>query len=234
MQNLNRFVTYIYSYLNLERDVNVGFAKVDRRGDYVRMEIQIRKKVLEKKAGIYLLAGDIMRPTAILIGRIYFDTETGIYKGRIPVADIGGSGYSFEQIIGLYIKNEEEMFASQWIEEELRLANLVFWEEETKEEEIEEKTEVIPMESSDNKEQEMEMRETEEQEMDAYNTYGQFSNDEIEKDPVVQMEEKKITMRATEEQPAYDWRYEWEKLDRGPGNELVLGLALWTRNKRKS
>lgn len=234
MQNLNRFVTYIYSYLNLERDVNVGFAKVDRRGDYVRMEIQIRKKVLEKKAGIYLLAGDIMRPTAILIGRIYFDKETGIYKGRIPVADIGGSGYSFEQIIGLYIKNEEEMFASQWIEEELRLANLVFWEEETKEEEIEEKTEVIPMESSDNKEQEMEMRETEEQEMDAYNTYGQFSNDEIEKDPVVQMEEEKITMRATEEQPAYDWRYEWEKLDRGPGNELVLGLALWTRNKRKS
>ncbi len=27
--------------------------------------------------------------------------------------------------------------------------------------------------------------------------------------------------------------YEWEKLDKNPGNELVFGLALWTRNKGK-
>ena len=41
------------------------------------------------------------------------------------------------------------------------------------------------------------------------------------------------TLRATEAGPQYDWRYEWEKLDKSPGNELVFGLALWTRNKGK-
>ena len=31
MQKLNRFVTYIYSYRDSQRDTNVGFAKVDSR-----------------------------------------------------------------------------------------------------------------------------------------------------------------------------------------------------------
>lgn len=44
MQKLNRFVTYIYSYRDSQRDTNVGFAKVDCRGGIVRLEIQIRKK----------------------------------------------------------------------------------------------------------------------------------------------------------------------------------------------
>ena len=43
MQKLNRFVTYIYSYRDSQRDTNVGFAKVDCRGGIVRLEIQIRK-----------------------------------------------------------------------------------------------------------------------------------------------------------------------------------------------
>lgn len=30
------------------------------------------------------------------------------------------------------------------------------------------------------------------------------------------------TLRATEAEPQYDWRYEWEKLDKSPGNELVF------------
>ena len=49
MQKLNRFVTYIYSYRDSQRDTNVGFAKVDCRGGIVRLEIQIRKKIKETK-----------------------------------------------------------------------------------------------------------------------------------------------------------------------------------------
>ena len=49
MQKLNRFVTYIYSYRDSQRDTNVGFAKVDSRGGIVRLEIQIRKKIKETK-----------------------------------------------------------------------------------------------------------------------------------------------------------------------------------------
>lgn len=49
MQKLNRFVTYIYSYRDSQRDTNVGFAKVDSRGGIVRLEIQIRKKIRKQK-----------------------------------------------------------------------------------------------------------------------------------------------------------------------------------------
>lgn len=198
MQNLNRFVTYIYSYREYEKDINVGFAKADKRGDYVRMEMQIRKKTAKKeRAQVYLLVGEAEHPTALPAGIMYFENETGTYKGKIPVDNIADSGYSFEQVKGLYLKSEEEMFASQWVEEELRLSKIIFKtedkEDKTKEEDKEDKTE--------------------EKELKA-----------------AQMP----TIAATEQKPLYDWKYEWEKLDQGAGTELVLGLALWTRNKGKS
>ena len=83
MQKLNRFVTYIYSYRDSQRDTNVGFAMVDCRGGIVRLEIQIRKKIKEtKEAQICLLAGTPAQPEAIPIGTMKFEKETGIYKGR--------------------------------------------------------------------------------------------------------------------------------------------------------
>lgn len=116
MQKLNRFVTYIYSYRDSQRDTNVGFAKVDCRGGIVRLEIQIRKKIKEtKEAQICLLAGTPTQPEAIPIGTMKFEKETGIYKGRFPVNELGGSAYTFEQVTGLYIKGERELFASSTI-----------------------------------------------------------------------------------------------------------------------
>ncbi|MGN0291060.1 MAG: hypothetical protein ACI4C5_03945 [Lachnospiraceae bacterium] len=198
MQNLNRFVTYIYSYREYEKDINVGFAKADKRSDYVRMEMQIRKKTAKKeRAQVYLLVGEVEHPTALPAGIMYFENETGTYKGKIPVDNIADSGYSFEQVKGLYLKSEEEMFASQWVEEELKLSKIIFKKEDkedrTKEEDKEDKT----------KEKELKTAQV-------------------------------PTIAATEQKPLYDWRYEWEKLDQGAGTELVLGLALWTRNKGKS
>ena len=52
MQKLNRFVTYIYSYRDSQRDTNVGFAKVDCRGGIVRLEIQIRNKGNKRSADL--------------------------------------------------------------------------------------------------------------------------------------------------------------------------------------
>ena len=125
MQKLNRFVTYIYSYRDSQRDTNVGFAKVDCRGGIVRLEIQIRKKIKEtKEAQICLLAGTPTQPEAIPIGVMKFEKETGIYKGRFSASELGGSTYTFEQVTGLYIKGERELFASQWTQEEIRIAGV--------------------------------------------------------------------------------------------------------------
>lgn len=255
MQKLNRFVTYIYSYRDSQRDTNVGFAKVDCRGGIVRLEIQIRKKIKEtKEAQICLLAGTPAQPEAIPIGTMKFEKETGIYKGRFSASKLGGSTYTFEQVTGLYIKGERELFASQWTQEEIRIAEVRVLVVEEKPEEgmlqenpsqerriSEEQMQGEPSQGTDFQEKHQQQREVpEEYQQKQQTTEAQPETLQTESLQRRQRQGRQRreqpespTLRATEAGPQYDWRYEWEKLDKNPGNELVFGLALWTRNKGK-
>lgn len=255
MQKLNRFVTYIYSYRDSQRDTNVGFAKVDSRGGIVRLEIQIRKKIKEtKEAQICLLAGTPTQPEAIPIGVMKFEKETGIYKGRFSASELGGSTYTFEQVTGLYIKGERELFASQWTQEEIRIAGVRVLAVEEKPEEgmlqenpsqerriPEEQMQGEPSQETDFQEKHQQQREVpEEYQQKQQTTEAQPETLQTESLQRRQRQGRQRreqpespTLRATEAESQYDWRYEWEKLDKSPGNELVFGLALWTRNKGK-
>lgn len=255
MQKLNRFVTYIYSYRDSQRDTNVGFAKVDCRGGIVRLEIQIRKKIKEtKEAQICLLAGTPTQSEAIPIGVMKFEKETGIYKGRFSASELGGSTYTFEQVTGLYIKGERELFASQWTQEEIRIAEVrVLTIEEKPEERMlqenpsqerripEEQMQGEPSQGTDFQEKHQQQREVpEEYQQKQQTTEAQPETLQTESLQRRQRQGRQRreqsespTLRATEAESQYDWRYEWEKLDKSPGNELVFGLALWTRNKGK-
>lgn len=255
MQKLNRFVTYIYSYRDSQRDTNVGFAKVDCRGGIVRLEIQIRKKIKEtKEAQICLLAGTPTQPEAIPIGVMKFEKETGIYKGRFSASELGGSTYTFEQVTGLYIKGERELFASQWTQEEIRIAGVRILAVEEKPEEgmLQENPSQerrIPEEQMQGElSQGTDFQEKHQQQREVPEEYQQKQQTTEAQPETLQTESlqrrqrqgrqrreqpESPTLRATEAEPQYDWRYEWEKLDKSPGNELVFGLALWTRNKGK-
>lgn len=254
MQKLNRFVTYIYSYRDSQRDTNVGFAKVDCRGGIVRLEIQIRKKIKEtKEAQICLLAGTPTQPEAIPIGTMKFEKETGIYKGRFSASELGGSTYTFEQVTGLYIKGERELFASQWTQEEIRIAEVrvLTIEEKPEERTSQEKhlqEEGMPREQMQGASQGTDFQEKHQQQREVPEEYQQKQQTSETQPETLQTESlqrrqrqgrqrreqpESPTLRATEAGPQYDWRYEWEKLDKSPGNELVFGLALWTRNKGK-
>lgn len=219
MQNLNRFVTYVYSYRDYERDVNVGFAKVDRRGDLVRMEIQIRKKGGGKgETEICLLAGDPKNPLAIPIGSIHFEGDTGTYQGRIRAENIEGSGYGFDRITGLYLKNEEALYASQWIEEDLQLRAVTLLKREDGKKGKEDKMQIEAVPGAEQMLSDVQKEAAP----------GKLAAAQC---PV---SKEDSTLKAMAGNPLYDWRYEWEKLDQGPDKELVLGIALWTRNKGKS
>lgn len=255
MQKLNRFVTYIYSYRDSQRDTNVGFAKVDCRGGIVRLEIQIRKKIKEtKEAQICLLAGTPTQPEAIPIGVMKFEKETGIYKGRFSASELGGSTYTFEQVTGLYIKGERELFASQWTQEEIRIAGVrvLTIEEKPEERTSQEKhlqEEGMPREQMQGEpSQGTDFQEKHQQQREVPEEYQQKQQTTEAQPETLQTESlqrrqrqgrqrreqpESPTLRATEAESQYDWRYEWEKLDKSPGNELVFGLALWTRNKGK-
>jgi len=183
-----------------------------------------------------------------------FEKETGIYKGRFSASELGGSTYTFEQVTGLYIKGERELFASQWTQEEIRIAGVRVLAVEEKPEEgmlqenpsqerriSEEQMQGEPSQGTDFQEKHQQQREVpEEYQQKQQTTEAQPETLQTES---LQRRERQgrqrreqpesPTLRATEAEPQYDWRYEWEKLDKSPGNELVFGLALWTRHKGK-
>lgn len=202
MSKTNHFVTYIYSYEYNQKDKNAGFAKVDCRGEYIRLETQIRKKSMEREdVDICFLVKNENKLLAIPMGSIHFEREMGNFKGRFLVKDIGQTGYNFENVTGMYVKTQGEVFASQWLEEELNLSQIEIYKKQEEKKE-EEKISPKPV---------------------------------VSKAAEVKKEENRdATIKATEAKELYDWRYEWEKLDQHSGNELVFGLALWTRNKGKS
>ena len=233
------------------------------------------KKIKEtKEAQICLLAGTPAQPEAIPIGTMKFEKETGIYKGRFPVNELGGSTYTFEQVTGLYIKGERELFASQWTQEEIRIAEVrvLTIEEKPEERTSQEKhlqEEGMPREQMQQRgiqreqmqqggiareqmqgepSQGTDFQEKHQQQREVPEEYQQKQQTTEAQPETLQTESlqrrqrqgrqrreqpESPTLRATEAEPQYDWRYEWEKLDKSPGNELVFGLALWTRNKGK-
>ena len=231
MQKLNRFVTYIYSYRDSQRDTNVGFAKVDCRGGIVRLEIQIRKKIKEtKEAQICLLAGTPTQPEAIPIGVMKFEKETGIYKGRFSASELGGSTYTFEKHLQEEGMPREQMQQRGIQREQMQQGGIA-----------REQMQGEPSQGTDFQEKHQQQKGiSEESQQEQQTTEAQPETLQTESLQRRQRQGRQRreqpespTLRATEAGPQYDWRYEWEKLDKNPGNELVFGLALWTRNKGK-
>lgn len=221
MQNLNHFVTYIYSYEQGVKHRNAGFAKIDYRGEVVRMEAQIKTESGQKEdADICLLIKEAERILAIPVAEIRFENGVANYKGRFFAKKIGKSNHHFEEVTGLYIKTKRETFASQWIDEELKVNQIAVYREQKQEQKEPQKTE-------EQKEEIPQVQNAQQQERQPENV--QAKNRQFE-----QSGKDSATLQTAEIKEPYDWRYEWEKLDQSAGNELVFGLALWTRNKGKS
>ena len=175
-----------------------------------------------------------------------FEKETGIYKGRFSASELGGSTYTFEQVTGLYIKGERELFASQWTQgrDPHRESQSIGGRRETGRRNV--AGESITGKKNTRKqmgrtvlrdrfsEKHQQQREVPEE----YQQKQQTTEAQPETLQTESLQRRQRQGRQRREQPKarhcgrqrpkpqYDWRYEWEKLDKSPGNELVFGLAL--------
>ncbi len=217
------------------------------------------KKIKEtKEAQICLLAGTPAQPEAIPIGTMKFEKETGIYKGRFPVNELGGSTYTFERVTGLYIKGERELFASQWTRggdpysggqsinnrretgrknftgetftgrrnaKRADAAKRGIQREQMQQGGIaREQMRGEPSQGTDFQEKHQQQREVPEE----YQQKQQTSETQPETLQTESLQRRQRqgrqrreqpespTLRATEAGAQYDWRYEWEKLDKSP------------------
>ena len=104
MSNYRRLISYIYAYEGGVKGKNIGFAKIEVRGEQCRIYVSVKKiYVGSNDIGVYLLAPS----DEILLGRIFVRGGTGEFRMNVNSSNIEGSGCAMEACYGLTIHDVE-------------------------------------------------------------------------------------------------------------------------------
>ena len=111
----NRFVAYIYAYVDGKKGANAGFARIEVRNDRVKFKINMKNifSLLE----VALVYEENGQYKLIKIGKAEFRGDKGEFNYEGNCEDIEASGVGFEGIKGICMSGEhpEKIFyASEW------------------------------------------------------------------------------------------------------------------------
>ena len=111
----NRFVAYIYAYVEGKKGANAGFARIEVRNDRVKFKINMKNifSLLE----VALVYEENGQYKLIKIGKAEFRGDKGEFNYEGNCEDIEASGVGFEGIKGICMSGEhpEKIFyASEW------------------------------------------------------------------------------------------------------------------------
>lgn len=107
MAEYQRFVAYIYEYINGRKNRNAGFAKVEIRNGICRIQVHIQDVMApDGKIKIFGFVRQAEKLPAVLLGEGL--ASQGRLERRIttPEETVGGSSFSFGQLGGICIKSE--------------------------------------------------------------------------------------------------------------------------------
>lgn len=124
MNHYERIVSYIHQYQGGVKGANVGYAKIEKRGEDCRIQVQLRNGHLSKNPQSYLfkqLQGGIR---AVPMGEMSMSGNEIYYKGSTAVGKLFGEDLSLEEVDGLLIYlNREYYFATSWKNDSIYLGN---------------------------------------------------------------------------------------------------------------
>lgn len=128
---MQRFVTYIYAYENNNKNQNVGFAKVDIRGDYCQVEIHLKRTgYTNVKCPVYLFVRENEVIVGAEIGEIALVNGCGDFVRQLNCNGVGETPYCMKDMKGILIfLDDTVMFASQWDERAIYRDNFKPYEE---------------------------------------------------------------------------------------------------------
>lgn len=128
---MQRFVTYIYAYENNNKNQNVGFAKVDIRGDYCQVEIHLKRTgYTNVKCPVYLFVREDTVIAGVKIGEIALVNGCGDFVRQLNCNGVGETPYCMKDMKGILIfLDDTVMFASQWDEKAIYRENFKPYEE---------------------------------------------------------------------------------------------------------
>lgn len=109
MSNYRRLISYIYAYEGGVKGKNIGYAKIEIRGDQCRIQVNVKKVYVgSSEIGVYLLS-----PGAeILLGRIFIRNGAGEFRIQVKPDNVEGSGCSMDQCYGLTIHDVDSTWQS--------------------------------------------------------------------------------------------------------------------------
>ena len=189
---MQRFVTYIYAYENNNKNQNVGFAKVDIRGDYCQVEIHLKRTgYTNVKCPVYLFVRENEVIVGVEIGEIALVNGCGDFVRQLNCNGVGETPYCMKDMKGILIfLDDTVMFASQWDERAIYRDNFKPYEE----------TKEIPVEQAAVAEEPEES--------------GQSEKLQVESVQAQQSGEQQSEELQPEAQPSGDmWMDLWEKLN---------------------
>lgn len=190
---MQRFVTYIYAYENNNKNQNVGFAKVDIRGDYCQVEIHLKRTgYTNVKCPVYLFVRENEMIVGVEIGEIALVNGCGDFVRQLNCNGVGETPYCMKDMKGILIfLDNTVMFASQWDEKAIYRENFKPYEE----------TKEIPVEQAEDAAEEPEES-------------GQMEKLQVESVQAQQSREQQTEELQPETQRSGDmWMDLWEKLN---------------------
>lgn len=124
MAGMKRFVTYIYAYEEEKKGSNVGFARIEIRGQDARIEIHLRGVYAASAAcRVYLFqreaAGgkEATGVTGVLVGEMKLTNGSGNGVVVLKGGRVGASPYGITEMEGLFfVIGEERILMSRWRE----------------------------------------------------------------------------------------------------------------------
>lgn len=129
MGRYERMICYLYEYQDGHKGANVGYVKLEKRGEQCRVLIQMRRADLatlpqaalfqQEKTGVLLIPIGVMRDNN--------GSMKGQYEGNVD--NLAGTGLSLGDVHGVLVYVEEgHYFASTWNLEQIDARQLRWWQ----------------------------------------------------------------------------------------------------------
>ena len=127
MSDYRRFVSYIYLYENNVKSMNAGFVKVESRNGQCRLSLSLKNVYSGTgQCHVYLFIRVGQELRGIYMGDIQIRNHGCDWNFRTETANIGGSGYSLEQMSGMIIQSEGgKYYGTRWDQGDLDVGRFV-------------------------------------------------------------------------------------------------------------
>ena len=124
MNQYERIVSYIHQYQEGIKGANVGYARIEKRGDSCRIQVQMRSNYLNKNPQLYLYKQLDRTIRTALVGEMPVKGNEVYYKGSSEVAGVFGSELSLDEVDGLLLYlNQRVYFATSWKNDSIHLGD---------------------------------------------------------------------------------------------------------------